>query len=120
MTLCIVCNVYLRGKQKRFCSPSCKSKGQSNSVYKHQKDRGLQRKNRLLIQAGGKCIRCGYSKCMRALTFHHRDPSTKSFPLDARSCAGRPQEILNIEAAKCDLLCFNCHMEIEEELYGNS
>ena len=49
--------------------------------------------------------------------FHHHDPATKAFPLDARNCSNRSNEVLAAEAAKCDLLCANCHAEIEEELY---
>src|SRR5262249_49175277 len=57
----------------------------------------------------------GYDRCLRALTFHHRDPSQKVFPLDARNCANRSEGVLAGEAAKCDLLCANCHAEVEEE-----
>ena len=30
---------------------------------------------------GGKCIRCGYNKCLKALEFHHLDPSKKDFTI---------------------------------------
>ena len=31
---------------------------------------------KMLVQyKGGKCERCGYNKCIRALEFHHLDPS---------------------------------------------
>jgi hypothetical protein len=35
----------------------------------------------------------------------------------ARHCSNRSNEVLAAEAAKCDLLCANCHAEVEEELY---
>lgn len=71
-------------------------------------------KETLIREHGGRCVRCGYDKCMRALGFHHRDPSTKSFSLSdqARTYS---IERLRKEAAKCDLLCMNCHMEVEDE-----
>ena len=67
--------------------------------------------------AGGRCIRCGYDRCMAALDFHHRDPSTKLFQLSLKlpqasvdsnsSTAGK----IRSEIGKCDLLCSNCHRE---------
>jgi hypothetical protein len=31
--------------------------------------------NKLFVEyKGGKCQKCGYDKCERALTFHHRNP----------------------------------------------
>jgi len=100
-----------------FCSYHCKVRGQSNATYANQKERGRRRKNQLLLAKGGKCVRCGYARCLRAMTFHHRDPSTNSFHLDARSCANRAEEVLAAEAAKCDVLCANGHAEVEEEIY---
>lgn len=86
-------------------------------MYANQKKRGLARKNQLLIEKGGKCIRCGYDRCLRSFAFHHRDPASKSLELDIRHCANRSLERLRAEADKCDLLCANCHGEVEEELY---
>jgi predicted nucleic acid-binding Zn ribbon protein len=114
---CVVCSSLLQGLQRRFCSYRCKVRGQSNAIYANQKKRGISRKNKLLLEKGGKCARCGYDRCLRALTFHHRDPSSKAFPLDVRNCANRSLEILAAEASKCDLLCENCHRELEDELY---
>jgi hypothetical protein len=31
----------------------------------------------------GKCQICGYNKCNRALSFHHKDPNEKDFGLVA-------------------------------------
>lgn len=114
---CVVCSSLLKGRHRRFCCYRCKVKGQSNAAYVNQKMRGVSRKNKLLLDKGGKCIRCGYERCLRALTFHHRDPSAKEFPLDIRNCANRSFEVLAAEALKCDLLCANCHREVEDELY---
>lgn len=67
----------------------------------------------LVKEAGGKCFVCGYSKSLRALQFHHRDPKTKEFGLSGGSIGIDRQRQ---EAKKCDLLCANCHAEIEEKL----
>jgi len=62
---------------------------------------------------GGKCIRCGYNRSLRAMCFHHRDPKVKSFSLNSRTMI-LSFEKLKKELDKCDLLCSNCHMEIHE------
>jgi ribosomal protein L30E len=50
-----------------------------------------------------------------ALHFHHIDPATKSFGL-ARRGITRSLERVRAEAAKCVLLCSNCHAEVEAGL----
>jgi hypothetical protein len=72
-----------------------------------------RRKKQILVEeAGGRCRLCGYDRCVAALEFHHVDPRTKSFPLSARGCT-RSIKTLRAEAAKCVLLCANCHAEVE-------
>jgi transposase len=66
----------------------------------------------LVQEAGGRCRLCGYSRCADALHFHHLDPATKSFSIGARGLT-RSLESLRREAAKCALLCANCHAEVE-------
>lgn len=66
----------------------------------------------LVEEAGGACIICGYSRCVRALHFHHREPEAKSFALSGRGYT-RGIDTLRVEASKCALLCSNCHAEVE-------
>lgn len=72
-------------------------------------------KRRLVDEAGGACEVCGYSRYVGALQFHHLDPATKRFGLSARGL-GRSLADLRAEAAKCALLCGNCHAEVEAGL----
>lgn len=74
----------------------------------------LLRKKELIKLHGGKCNKCNYDKCLRALTFHHREPKEKEFDLNQRSIQTKNWDIVVKESNKCDLLCSNCHMEIEE------
>lgn len=74
-------------------------------------------KKDLVEYKGGKCERCGYSKCVSALDFHHKDPSQKDFAL-SRNGHTRSWKLLKEEADKCELVCSNCHREIHEELNG--
>lgn len=69
-------------------------------------------KDTLVREAGGRCRLCGYSRCADALHFHHVDPATKSFSIAARGLT-RSLDSLRREAAKCALLCANCHAEVE-------
>ena len=69
-------------------------------------------KRKLVDEAGGSCRLCGYDRTVAALQFHHLDPSTKRFGLGSRGLA-RSIEALREEAAKCVLLCSNCHAEVE-------
>jgi hypothetical protein len=64
------------------------------------------RKRQLVEEFGGMCIECGYSRCLEALQFHHRDAATKAFSLGNFSGS---LSVLRGEAEKCDLLCANCH-----------
>lgn len=69
-------------------------------------------KAKLVAEAGGRCVLCGYDRCVAALQFHHTDPGKKEFAL---SNAGVPRsiDVLREEASKCMLLCGNCHAEVE-------
>jgi transposase len=72
-----------------------------------------RRQKRILVEeAGGACLICGYSKCIAALEFHHRDRKTKLFALSHQGVT-RSLEEARAEAKKCDLLCSNCHVEVE-------
>jgi len=86
----------------------------SKCEYESVKKRRQKIKQKLVEIHGGKCIRCGYNKSLRALSFHHRNREDKKFRLS--SCNHIKWDDLLEESMKCDLLCANCHMEIEEEI----
>jgi len=67
----------------------------------------------LVQEAGGRCRICGYDRNMRALHFHHLDPSHKRLSINAKGVA-LALETLRREARKCVLLCSNCHAEVED------
>ena len=66
-------------------------------------------KIKLVEYKGGKCEICGYSKCIEALEFHHKNPEEKDFTISGKSWSF---ERLKLEVDKCFLLCSNCHREI--------
>lgn len=69
-------------------------------------------KKRLIDEAGGCCTLCGYDRNQAALQFHHLDPDQKAFALSTRGLTRSLAE-LRLEAAKCVVLCANCHSEVE-------
>jgi 5-methylcytosine-specific restriction endonuclease McrA len=69
----------------------------------------------LVAEAGGACCICGYDRPMRALQFHHVEPSSKRLEINAKGVA-LSLDKLRAEARKCVLLCSNCHAEVEDGL----
>jgi hypothetical protein len=104
--------------QVKYCSNACKQKAHYN---RHVKDnpnttysqfkRGYERKMELMNTIGTcSCSKCGYNKNLAALQFHHLD--NKEFSLDIRHIANSSMSRLLEEAAKCIVLCANCHAEL--------
>lgn len=69
-------------------------------------------KRKLVEEAGGECVLCGYRRWVGALQFHHLDPERKEFNVAARGHA-RSLARCRAEIRKCILLCANCHAEVE-------
>ena len=72
---------------------------------------------------------CGYDRSIRALHFHHVDPETKTHvnggtQFRASWLAERawpPSDGFWDEVMSCELICANCHMELEEtEKHGTT
>lgn len=72
-------------------------------------------REKLIAEFGGRCVRCGYGKCVGALHFHHVDPKVKSFGLSYKGMTRSYARVLE-EAKKCILLCANCHAEVHAEI----
>lgn len=79
-------------------------KRRSEKAYQKKRRRAL--KAQLVTQRGSQCSACAYSGPAAAFDFHHRDPAAKQFAI---STFGGSWEMLLVEAAKCDMLCANCH-----------
>lgn len=72
-------------------------------------------KEKAVEYLGGKCIVCGYHKCISALEFHHRNPLEKDFSISSDGNT-RSWEKIKGELDKCDLVCANCHREIHNKI----
>jgi len=69
--------------------------------------RRLALKERAIAHLGGKCQQCGYNTCAAAFDFHHLDDNEKEFDISSK----QSWAAIEVELAKCVLLCANCHRE---------
>jgi len=76
--------------------------------------RKQKRRIRIVEIMGGKCKYCGYKKSVRALTLHHVDAEKKEYTIS--QIVDHNWDKIEKELKKCELVCFNCHMEIHEEI----
>lgn len=122
---CLVCKEKCKSYRK-FCSIKCRKLEYSKTHTilnnatrkKHNVKNVITFRQRKKIQAidykGGTCIKCGYNKCVRALSFHHLDPLKKDFNISRMS---HKWETVKKELDKCILLCLNCHAEEHHNQY---
>ena len=76
---------------------------------KNRKFAGKRRQWLVAFKSGLKCVRCGESH-PATLTFHHKNPSTKSFAIGDSTLALKVSfKRLLAEIDKCEVLCANCH-----------
>jgi hypothetical protein len=99
----LITNTNLVSKKHIPICKSCNSKRTIN-FSKNGKIRTVE-------YMGGCCSICRYNKCIRALEFHHIDPSKKSKDYDKKF------KLWNFEKQKqelkhCILVCSNCHREL--------
>lgn len=112
---CLECSPFGSGNSSKFGPPKFDKKVWNlEFARKHQRNRRIAVKKKLVLLMGGKCISCGYDRCLGSLEFHHRDPSTKVFGISSTGLL-RKWDTLVEEAKKCDLLCSCCHVEQHNE-----
>lgn len=77
-----------------------------------KKDYAKKRNQMIETKASiGGCVKCGYSKCIESLDFHHKDPEEKEYTISQMIRSHRSQEDIDEEMKKCVVLCANCHRE---------
>ena len=116
---CIICGKELPTDRPKLCSEECAVHAKRIQSRERDRKRGQSRKEKawaikreFVDKKGGCCEKCGYDNCLAALTFHHIDENTKEYTLDIGSIQRYKKELLEKELDKCQLLCFNCHMEL--------
>lgn len=84
--------------------------------YKPTRSAYSNHKDRLIREAGSRCVGCGYVYTGRNghhFDFHHRNPAEKEAHVAVLS-RGRLEKAQE-EAAKCDLLCKFCHADRHQD-----
>jgi hypothetical protein len=68
-------------------------------------------KHKVLEFLGGKCVKCGYSRCYGSLHLHHPNPALKNITWG--KVRSRSWETIRkwIENEKVEIICANCHGE---------
>ena len=97
---------------KKYPTSSCKECEKKRNAQDYAKNK-VKRKTEAIEYKGGRCMACGYNKCLSALEFHHRDPKQKDKSITQFS-RNKLSKKAKMELDKCDLLCANCHREIHE------
>lgn len=92
---------FRKGHTRSLCN-SCRSNVGGRSARESLK-------RRMVDYRGGRCEACGYDRCLRALCFHHREGTSKRFPIASSHL--RSWDSLRRELDGCVLLCHNCHAE---------
>lgn len=134
---CLVCSPFgegnckklhlLTSKEHKIC-PLCKQEKLKSEFYT-VKDKGRnvtssyckpctgldsakrssEVKRKQVEYKGGKCVVCGYDKCIEALDFHHVDPEEKDYTM---SESNGNFENSKHELDKTVLVCATCHREV--------
>ncbi len=102
--ICKCSKVYVVDRKKGNSDASCGSCKVN--------DRRLALKIKAVAYKGGGCERCGYSRSIQALQFHHQDPKAKDFGIGGHHCLTWSR--IQAELDKCLMLCANCHTEEHE------
>ncbi len=96
------CDLCRRKKEKLF------RKARRKSITEQARLRKIAIKKKCIEYLGGECYHCG-NRSINVLTFHHRDPEKKEHTIS--QIKDWSWEKIRKELDKCDMLCFNCHME---------
>jgi 5-methylcytosine-specific restriction endonuclease McrA len=89
--------------------------GRKERTVAATKARRLKDRREIKLKHGGCCSKCGYSKCLAALQFHHIEPINKKFGITEALRSSKlkySMEEIQKESEKCILLCANCHLEL--------
>ena len=104
---------YYRQKQKEYYQNNIDERSEYDRNYK--KKRYYETLSESMEKLGGKCVKCGATE---RLEFDHIDPKNKSFCITSRLLMG-DREKFQEELDKCQLLCYDCHLEKTKQSWLN-
>lgn len=104
-----------RGRPTSYCKPChrqyYRDRVASDPTYLFRKQQKLKKRKQAhvaSVKSAIGCIECGETH-PAVLDFHHRDPSTKTATVAELTLNNGSMARVLAEAAKCDVLCANCH-----------
>lgn len=99
---------YQRENRKKYNHEYCKGRFARDIKMRKRLKEAYEEKRRWLNELKNKpCLDCGQTYPPYVMEFDHRDPKTKLFsPGNFGFCSKKEFEV---ELAKCDLVCANCH-----------
>ena len=85
--------------------------GQLIGTPRHEakRRRSTRKRDFLLALRDRPCVDCGRTSPPYVMQFDHRDPRNKNFNVSSSWC--RSESKILEEAAKCDIVCPNCHRD---------
>ncbi len=89
-----------------------KTQKYKDSRNKNRREWSLEQKKKAVEYKGGKCLVCGYSRCLAAMDFHHKNPLEKDGYGTGALKSHWSFEKNKKELDKCVLVCVRCHREI--------
>lgn len=100
--------------KKRYSSPEARKMELERGRQKYAElimPNRSARKAAIVHMLGGKCSQCGYSASLRALDFHHVNPTEKRRTVSHLLAINTEEAFIQAmdEAQRCTLLCSNCH-----------
>ena len=117
MKVCKICgeekqleDFYTNGKTPKG---SVKYKPECKLCHTELQQEFVELKQRKLDEVfGTSCVVCGYSRCRKALDFHHTNPNIKEYEPSQITRNYMTVENMLKELESCVLLCSNCHREV--------
>jgi hypothetical protein len=114
---CIVCKDYL--PLLSFYKDASRRYGYGNRckdcTSERERRRYVGKKELVRSLKDRPCMDCGVKYPHYVMDFDHQDRSEKRF--DLSDCGRWSPEAIKAEAAKCDVVCANCHRERTQRYY---
>jgi ribosomal protein L30E len=111
IVICANCHRKLHAREDK----NLPKNGRSENAKYLSELRSLAAARLLAWKAERGCSRCSESDSA-CLDFHHRDPSKKKFQVGWGVWEGYTWNKLMKEAAKCIIVCANCHRKLHAKL----
>lgn len=119
-----------KARKQKFCSPACRHKNWSSNnraqlndtVRKYRKrryeregswrdegDKAKALKAWMLELKSNPCADCGGTFDSCCMDFDHREGTDKQYNIASMFAHHYSRELIEVELAKCELVCANCH-----------